>query len=381
MKLSGTQYKQLSQLIRNLFEPGELKRMLMFAEEININNITLADNYEAQVFDVIGDSQRKGWTPKLLNAVREARPQNATLLAFSQQFDLAPINTPARPTLEKLIVDTNSFLDVAKWRTNLGRIERQVCAIRLNGQAAGTGFLLGPDVVMTNYHVVNNVIDKKISPQNAEIVFDFKQLADGTTLSKGSSHTLADDWLIDYSPYSQVDLVALDQKSSPPQPDELDYALLRVSGSPGNAVFGDPQNPESPTRGWLKPAEAPHDFLSKPALFIVQHPKGQPLKLALDTNAVLDMNPNQTRVIYRTNTEPGSSGSPCFDQNWNLVALHHSGDPQMMPTWNEGIPFTAIMTLLKQRGKAGELNSNSGVAGGSVDGPSDDDVMAGLNAL
>lgn len=381
MKLNGTQYKQLSHLIRTLFEPGELKRMLMFALDINISNITLADNFEAQVFDVIGDSQRKGWTPKLLNALRESRPTDATLLAFSQQFDLAPRNTPPRSTLEKLIVDTNSFLDIAKWRQNLGRIERQVCAIRLNGKPAGTGFLLGPDVIMTNYHVVNNVIDKKMSPQSVSIVFDFKQLADGTALSQGSSFELADDWLIDYSPYSQVDLVPLNQKSSAPNPKELDYALLRLKQSPGNDVFGDPQNPESPTRGWLKPAPVAHDFLGKPALFIVQHPKGQPLKLALDTQSVLDMNANQTRVIYRTNTEPGSSGSPCFDQDWNLVALHHSGDPEMMPTWNEGIPFTAIMALLKQKGKAGELDKQTGSANGAAADEPVDDIAASLDDL
>jgi len=360
MKLNGTQYKQLSHLIRTLFEPGELKRMLMFALDINISNITLADNYEAQVFDVISDSQRKAWTPKLLNALREARPEDATLLAFSQQFSLAPRNTPTRPTLEKLIVDSNSFLDIAQWRQNLGRIERQVCAVRINNKHAGTGFLLGPDVIMTNYHVVNDVINQKIAPANVAIRFDFKQLEDGTTVSDGIDYQLADDWLIDHSQYSQVDLVALDQKRTIPAVDELDYALLRVKGSPGNQTFGDPQNLNAPTRGWLKVAPDPHDFLSKPALFIVQHPDGQPLKLALDTQSVLDMNGNQTRVIYRTNTEPGSSGSPCFDQDWNLVALHHSGDPTMMPTWNEGIPFTAIMALLKQRGKAGELDRSGG---------------------
>ena len=94
-----------------------------------------------------------------------------------------------------------------------------------------------------------------------------------------------------------------------------------------------------------------HDFLASPALYIVQHPLGQPLKLALDTQAVLAVNPGGTRVRYRTNTDHGSSGSPCFDKDWNLVALHHSGSTRVTPTWNEGIPFPKILGLLEPRGK------------------------------
>jgi V8-like Glu-specific endopeptidase len=33
----------------------------------------------------------------------------------------------------------------------------------------------------------------------------------------------------------------------------------------------------------------------------------------------------EDRVQYLTDTLPGSSGSPVFDSEWNLVALHHSG--------------------------------------------------------
>ena len=31
---------------------------------------------------------------------------------------------------------------------------------------------------------------------------------------------------------------------------------------------------------------------------------------------------------YRTDTAPGSSGSPVFNDQWEVVALHHSGVPQ-----------------------------------------------------
>jgi hypothetical protein len=157
------------------------------------------------------------------------------------------------------------------------------------------------------------------------------------------------DWLIDYSPYSPVDLEP-EPKSGLPEIDQLDYALLRVEGAPGDAGLGESPEPGAPIRGWIAIPDTAYDFPSDTPLFIAQHPKGTPLKLALDTNAVIELNENQTRVTYRTNTDPGSSGSPVFDQNWNLVALHHSGDPDsIMPTYNEGIPLHAIASLLAQR--------------------------------
>jgi V8-like Glu-specific endopeptidase len=79
--------------------------------------------------------------------------------------------------------------------------------------------------------------------------------------------------------------------------------------------------------------------------------------LGMDMDSILGENDNGTRLRYRTNTEHGSSGSPCFDCDWNLVALHHYGDPayHKNPEFNQGIPIRAIRQLLESRGKAGDL--------------------------
>ena len=61
------------------------------------------------------------------------------------------------------------------------------------------------------------------------------------------------------------------------------------------------------------------------------------------------------RVQYLTDTEPGSSGSPVFDKEWNVVALHHSGgwvsepgavDPNRQFYRNEGILIDAVIAGL-----------------------------------
>jgi hypothetical protein len=78
-------------------------------------------------------------------------------------------------------------------------------------------------------------------------------------------------------------------------------------------------------------------------IFILQHPKGGPLKLAV--GAVDKLNANHTRLRYDTKTDSGSSGSPCLDAKLNLVALHHGGDPDTtrLAKYNQGIPIDKII--------------------------------------
>jgi hypothetical protein len=264
------------------------------------------------------------------------------LLAFAQQFGLSP-GTPPKPELERIIRTTNSFLDINTWRESLGKIEGQVCRVEIPAAGAyGTGFLLGPGVVMTNYHVVEAVIRGQVKPADVVLRFDYKRLADGITLNPGTTYRLNNDnWLIDHSPYPMAGDI-LD--------DKLDYALLRVADEPGYQPIGGKAEPEAEQRGWIEiPAES-YQFQPNTPLFIVQHPKADALKLALETDAIIEVNAAGTRVTYRTNTEPGSSGSPCFNSNWELVALHHSGDPDWPPKYNAGTPLSAILSLLEQRG-------------------------------
>jgi endonuclease G len=56
---------------------------------------------------------------------------------------------------------------------------------------------------------------------------------------------------------------------------------------------------------------------------IIQHPKGEDKQIALNANEVLGQL-NQ-HLFYTTDTEPGSSGSPVFNKDWRVVAIHHAG--------------------------------------------------------
>jgi hypothetical protein len=199
--------------------------------------------------------------------------------------------------------------------------------------------------VLTNFHVIESIKSDKnpngtFEPKHVRLRFDYKADADGVTVSPGKEYRLAADWLIDSSPYSPVD-----REGKKPEDDELDYALLRVDGTPGNEAVGPAANGPAPTRGWVKMPLVKPDLTPGRLLYIVQHPKGNPLKVG--ANIITEGGFADLRVRYKTNTDEGSSGSPCFDARWNLVALHHMGDPSWEAKFNQGIPITAIEQFLE----------------------------------
>jgi len=71
----------------------------------------------------------------------------------------------------------------------------------------------------------------------------------------------------------------------------------------------------------------------------------------------VQLSQDRSRVTYTTNTEGGSSGSPCFSQQLVPVALHHAGDPAYphVGRVNEGIPLSTIRKLLRTKGLEGGL--------------------------
>jgi hypothetical protein len=247
---------------------------------------------------------------------------------------------------------------VQAWRARLGRIETQVCRVEvvLPGEDVhfATGFLLGPDIMMTCYNVLERVIKGEVKPKFIQCRFDYKLLEDGVTPDPGIAYPLAKDWLVDYSRYSQTDLEA--NATADPLLDELDYVLMRLAGSPGREPVGGTRTEHNAIpRGWINLFASASEIKSRMPLFIVHHPESAPLKVTLDTDAVIGLNANGTRVRYRTSTEAGSAGAPCFDGNWNLVAMHHASDPNFelshKAAYNQGIPMAAILRLLEQRGK------------------------------
>jgi hypothetical protein len=280
-------------------------------------------------------------------AVPEQKSELSVQTAGAPQAN-APTNAHA-PGLQRNVRPYLAKLDIRVWQSRLTQIERRVCRVELEGNAVGTGFLVGPDTVLTNWHVFEAAKDQgKVDALGCR--FDYELLPDGK-VQPGQLVMLQAGGLVDSSPYSKAE--GTDKPDNPlPTTAELDYALLRLSSRVGE------QQVDGAARGWIALPKAVLPLTADGPILIVQHPQGTPMKLAMDTQAVIGLNGNGTRINYRTNTDPGSSGSPVFTMDWDLVALHHSGDPAWVnPTYNQGVPIELVRQRIEAGGFANALGA------------------------
>ena len=156
---------------------------------------------------------------------------------------------------------------------------------------AGTGWLIGRRFVMTNFHVVSarrpgeapGEGDLAEQMRTARISFDYDDST--TVLGGGVPH---------------AGLRASNAK--------LDYAIIELSRDLGIA----------PLRLHEEAlAIVPDDRF---AVNIIQHPGGAHKQIAIRNNLAVGIRGGE--LIYYTDTDKGSSGSPVCDDRWRVVALH-----------------------------------------------------------
>jgi V8-like Glu-specific endopeptidase len=248
-------------------------------------------------------------------------------------------------SLEQVIASEDNFLDVNSLAGALYSAHA-VCLVEIpKGSPQGTGFLINRDLLMTNQHVLRTEEDVR----EAVVRFDYRMDENGVA-SSGAVFSL-DDGFYHSSPAEQ-----------------LDFALVKTRGIPLQHLIATDVSVTTNEltrlgkhRGYL--VVAPRFLRRSERVNIIQHPAGQPLKVVLTQNRIAnDM--TDSRVQYVADTQHGSSGSPVFDQHWNVVALHHSGQPypaqgivgNAKRAWrgvfrvNEGVPIRAILKNLDERG-------------------------------
>ena len=351
--LSGAQQKVLRESLVQAFDSHGLDMLLSDNLNLRLHNIIAPGAFNTVVFQLVQRSQQEGWTDKLIEAAQRERPQNSNIQTLKSQLVLIDVDGNkhlVQRSLERTVKEKAGLNDFVAWNIKLEKLREVVCRIedpRDPRKALGTGFLVGSDLVLTNYHVVEmyiDVIDPALNrirdTSGLRCRFDYAIETGGENPGIVKSFRAGPGWLVDHSKYSQVDP---GDQGGLPALTELDYALLRLNEAIGDAKAA----PDSPSkRGWIKLSTLPPVPEPTDVLFIVQHPKGEPLKLAV--GAVIKLNQNGTRIRYDTNTEGGSSGSPCLDAKLNLVALHHGGDPDTdrLAQFNQGIPIDRIVSQL-----------------------------------
>ena len=294
---------------------------------------------------LINWAQTRGVVGQLIVEARDINPTNAALRMLAEGADVAV----AVPAALQRTIGLDGSAALLSWEEGLGAIEGQVCCIEGVPQGGGTGFLVGPDRVISNHHVVRSLIEGWASPADAKLRFDYKKDREGSVVRPGTVVGLdPNEWLLDNRPPSPLDTqqgaVGL------PDPEHLDFALLKLKRALGDERIGG--GDAGPPRGWVPFPDVRPPLTPDSTVVILQHPQGNPITIAFGGVIGVDDAQARTRVRYRADTDNGSSGSPVFDSQWRLVALHHSGDPDFRRAaeYNEGVPIDTIVAALGRSG-------------------------------
>jgi V8-like Glu-specific endopeptidase len=369
MQLTGPEYSELEDALRDAYVGYDDLALTLRRAGQRIQDITSPGPFPTVVSDVIEFAETRDWVPDLVAAARATNPSNVRLFKVSAAIGLEPAgipitDVPADKALSQVTAQLERMVDPKRGIADLGslvaryqELVHQVCAVEL-GDESGTGFLIGPETILTNYHVVESAIKEEFDPAQIRVRFDYRKLRDELTTVAGVTYELADDWLVAAEKYSPFDKQPY-SADRVPAGDELDYAVLRTAVKVGRES---PSGPVEGPRGWLTPLPSKYDFPVDSFLRVVQHPCHDPISYDDVDDAVVRVNSNRTRVQYRTNTLPGSSGSPVLTRKLELVALHHAGEPgtpdfglpchkQVTPaSYNEGIPIDTIQKHLTDAG-------------------------------
>ncbi len=226
---------------------------------------------------------------------------------------------------ERIFGKTIDFVDVAFFERGRRAARAVGRIITLDGAGIGTSFLISPRLLMTNNHVIGN----KSSCAGLLVEFDYERDVQGTLL-KVTRYTLAPEFCF----------LTNDQ-------DDLDYTVVAL----GERVMGEKSLTDF---GYLPVSNARNKHQLGDLVNIIQHPDTRPKEAVLRENQLVAR--NGTTLHYLADTEPGSSGSPVFNVQFVLVALHHWGTPhreltdekgKLLPkTVNEGIRASSIFSDL-----------------------------------
>ncbi len=241
-------------------------------------------------------------------------------------------------------------------------VAQEVCIIRDRyDYPVGTGFVLpgselseswGDELVLvTNAHV----IPESIGTDEAKAVFTKMKSAAG-----GDAPAMADDLEILWSSRSNA----------------LDVTVLKF-GSDSMARLDKPIQLAGKT---------PSLEQKDPFVYVIGHPAGKPLSMSIRGNELIDL--DERKLHYMAPTEPGSSGSPVFDKEWNLVGVHRAGSKttRRLDNPEERYPANEATNIFAVRDAIELARSAGGPPAGIVEfrvaasDQVDDEALAGMRA-
>lgn len=238
------------------------------------------------------------------------------------------------------------------------RICRVVALDEDGRRILGTGVLIGPSMVLTNWHVVKDVESPLDDHLSLTVQFDLTR--SGQAESRSAALRVKRDWKVadcDIGALEPADIIWDNPKTGLREPwwtnaevlkswatavgDKLDFAVIEVDGTPGDE------------RGWYDLADVAR-ATGGGACFVFHHPANQPLTLTAGSIPMVAGRP-PVRIFHKANTIGGSSGGLIVNDRGVPIALHHAGcysygtlypDDDLRSGINVAIPLTAIADRL-----------------------------------
>ena len=201
-----------------------------------------------------------------------------------------------------------NVLKQISWIQRAIEVSRSVCRV-MTPDGVGTGFLIGPSTLMTNNHVIRTAA---VAEQSL-VEFNYEQDLRGrflqTTRYRLDSEVFHTNAALDYT------IVGIKSDSNLPS--------VETWGALDLNPYADPVPSEH--------------------VVIIQHPNGGLKQIAMTANQVVKVEP--PHILYTTDTMQGSSGAPVFNDQWQVIAIHHAGASEKnlaRKFTNEGVLMSAI---------------------------------------
>lgn len=327
-------HTQLNYLLADFYDDKDESKAVAKKGGLNTGLIAFKDQPYNNWFNIIDAANKQGKTIALLSAIMQPQERGGsadpgiqqTLLSLIDNLksDKAPVRNAL--SIEKKAEDTPGNLEkIMGAKSTLLPIsfleQGMQCAkavVRIDvGNALGSGFLIAGNWVITNNHVLPDIA----AAASAKIQFNYQKNLAGLdmafeefTIAKGDGNffTSKDD----------------------------DWSFVKLNGD-ANAKYG--------ALNLAGTAAAKDDFVN-----IIQHPAGGPKQIALYHNVVTSV--DDKYVFYLTDTLPGSSGSPAFNSEWEVVALHHWGGTTKEAYSNMSVYRNRGVNIIRIKSKLKELN-------------------------
>ncbi|MFF3214166.1 trypsin-like serine peptidase [Streptomyces sp. NPDC002886] len=158
--------------------------------------------------------------------------------------------------------------------------------------AYGSGVLVSPRLFLTCNHVTPN----HFPPSQGVAEFDYEHSDDGEP-----------------KPFTSV---PFDRRKFWLTDEELDFSLVALKDLDGA--------PPGEKQGWVRLIGQKGKVLNGEAVNVIHHPDGDRKRVSIRENWVVSRKDVQW-LRYTSDTRNGSSGSPVFNDQWEMVALHRRG--------------------------------------------------------